>query len=263
MSAFFLKKCSFSAKNYLFLFFLAEYFFGKMSKRKQKKLADLQQMPNVFQNFNWEAAELQNYKGEKVHFQGNWSEKVFKNNAPIVLELGCGYGEYTMAMAQQFPEVNFIGIDIKGPRLWTGAKYLLDNQLDNAVFIRSNVELVPQIFAPNEISEIWIPFPDPYSRKSKSQKRLTSERFLKYYEQILIPDGLLHLKTDSDLLYEFTLKTIDALNCRLLINYKDVYKEHPNKNDVLNVKTRYEQLNLSGADSIKYVRFQLWGKVDS
>jgi len=230
-----------------------------MSKRKQKKLADLRKMPNVFQNFNWAAAELEDFEGKKVNFQGKWATEVFKNDAPIVLELGCGYGEYTMAMAERFPTFNFIGMDIKGPRLWTGAKYLLDNGLKNAIFIRSNVQLVPQIFAANEISEIWIPFPDPYPHKGKSQKRLTSERFLKHYEHILSPDGLLHLKTDSDLLYEFTLETIEELNCRLLLHYKDLYSADFD-NDLLTINTRYEKLNLSGADSIKYVKFQLWEK---
>ena len=229
-----------------------------MAKGKLYKLDQIKSMPNVFQNFNWQYPQLINHRNEKVDFKGRWSH-VFQNNKPIILELACGYGEYTMTMAEKFPNFNFIGIDIKGNRIYTGAKYVLDKQLDNAIFVRINIELLDKIFSQNEIAEIWLPFPDPHNRKVRANRRLTAPRFLEIYHKILQPDGCIHLKTDSDLLYHYTLDVISECGHTLLVNYPDIYANNLAPDDLLKVKTRYEKLNLSGADAIKYLQFKLIG----
>lgn len=227
-----------------------------MSKGKLAKFAEMKQMPNVFQNFNWHQPQLINHLGNAVDYKNEWHEQVFGNNDPLVLELGCGYGEYTMAMAQLMPEHNFIGIDIKGNRIYTGAQWLLEQRINNAVFVRTAIELLPHYFGEQEVSEIWLPFPDPFRRESKSSRRLTSGFFINIYRQFMQPEGIVHLKTDSTLLYEYTLESIAENGCQLLEHYYDLYGSQPT-NPLLHVKTRYEKLNLSGADTIKYVKFSL------
>lgn len=226
-----------------------------MGKGKLAKFAELRQMPHVFQNFKWQTVALEN-QGTVVDYKGKWASNYFGNNHPIILELACGYGEYTMAIAEQCPNKNVIGIDMKGNRIWTGATYTLQNSLTNAAFIRTDITLLQHIFAPNEVSEIWLTFPDPQRQKGKARKRLTATRFLDIYRQILQPQALIHLKTDSDLLYEYTLEVLESVPHVIHANFKDVYAQ-PLNNPLLNVKTRYEKLNLSGADSIKYLRFSL------
>ncbi|MGB0839451.1 MAG: tRNA (guanosine(46)-N7)-methyltransferase TrmB [Chitinophagales bacterium] len=225
-----------------------------MSMNKQEKFKDLETMPNVFQNYDWSRPQLTHEKQEVV-MKGKWKE-YFQNDHPIVLELACGYGEYSMAIAKQHPEKNVIGIDMKGNRLWTGATFMLDNGLKNAAFIRSNIDRLPFYFAPQEVSEIWIPFADPYRKPRKAIKRLTSSHFLDIYRQIMVPNGLIHVKTDSDILYEFTMKTIATWKLEIVKNYPDLYQTDF-KDPLLGVKTRYEAMNPSGSDTIKYVCFKL------
>lgn len=227
-----------------------------MSKGKLAKFAELKEMPNVFQNFNWQQPQLINHLGNEVNYKNQWHEQVFGNNNPIVLELGCGYGEYTVAMAQQMPNHNIIGIDIKGNRIHMGAQWLLDNRVNNAIFVRTSIELLTHYFGEQEISEIWLPFPDPFRRDSKSNRRLTSGYFINIYRQIMEPDGVVHLKTDSTLLYEYTLESIAENGCTLLEEHYNLYGSNPT-NALLHVKTRYEKLNLSKAETIKYIKFRL------
>lgn len=228
-----------------------------MSKRKKQKFAELPTMPNVFQNFSWQSPKLVGENRQDIDFKGRWCPDYFKNDHPLWLELACGYGEYTMAIAEKNPAVNIIGIDIKGNRLWTGARFLLDNELKNGAFLRTNINLLPYFFAPAEISEIWLTFPDPQKQPGKAKKRLTSAYFLSIYRQIMPPKGIIHLKTDSTLLYEFTLQTIEQEKCTLLTDMPDLYGTPHSNNPLLDVKTRYEKLNLSGADTIKYLKFCL------
>ncbi len=227
-----------------------------MGKGKLEKFQDLGQMPHVFQNFKWLDPKLLNYKKEVVDYRGKWSKEVFKNDHPIILELACGYGEYTMAMAEELPNKNIIGIDLKGNRIWTGANYVQEKGLNNAVFLRSAIELLENFFGANEVSEIWIPFADPHVRDSKSKKRLTGPKFIQLYRYLAGKEGIIHLKTDSDLLYEFTLQVIETEGCTILENYPDLYNSTFN-NELLRVKTRYEKLNISGSARVKYVKFRL------
>ncbi len=227
-----------------------------MGKGKIEKFAKLEKMPNVFHSKGWDSPLLGNVDNEAKSYKGIWHSEVFKNDNPIVLELACGYGEYTMNLAERFPDHNIIGIDLKGNRIFTGAKFTLEKGLNNAAFIRARINLIHHYFAPNEISEIWIPFADPHVRKAKHRKRLTSLRYLKIYQQILMPNGYIHLKTDSDTLYQYTLETIAESQSEIITNYPDLYNSNFD-NELLAVKTRYEKLNPSGSHTIKYVKFKL------
>ncbi|OWY23056.1 tRNA (guanosine(46)-N7)-methyltransferase TrmB [Sphingobacteriales bacterium UPWRP_1] len=227
-----------------------------MGKGKLAKFAEIKQMPHVFENRIWKEPVLYNFRGLITNYRTQWCNGFFGNQNPLILELGCGYGEYTVAIAQIYPQTNVIGIDIKGNRIWTGASFVLQHNLANAAFVRTPIELIDHYFAPGEVSEIWLPFPDP--QKDKPRKRLTSLQYLQLYRKILKPDGIIHLKTDSDLLYQCTLETLQAHNCPVWVNYPDV-QNAPNRNQMplLSVATRYQKLNLSGANTIKYLQFGL------
>lgn len=186
---------------------------------------------------------------------GQWHEH-FKNKNPIVLELACGKGEYTIGLAQMHPDKNFIGVDLKGNRMWVGAKKAIQNNLLNAAFLRTQIDHINEYFAPGEVQEIWITFPDPQLRTSKAKKRLTHPVFLRRYKQILAPGGYIHLKTDSPDLYHFTKKIIGMYNCTLLTDYDDVYKLE-NIPEVLKIKTHYEGLDIAGSNRIHYLCFSL------
>jgi len=225
-----------------------------MGKGKLQKFEAIGTYANVFQNTSWHEPNCTNCKGENVAIKGAWNTYVFKNENPLVLELACGKGEYTLALAQQFPQCNYIGIDLKGNRIWKGAKKALELNLTNVHFLRTRIELLHHFFAAQEVSEIWITFPDPHSRGAKAQKRLTSERFLNIYKPLLKPLAPIQLKTDSQPLYDFTKNTIQQLDLDLLIDYPDIYamKEYEN---ILDVKTYYEKKHLANGLTIMYVKF--------
>lgn len=188
--------------------------------------------------------------------KGKWNSDFFKNDYPIVLELGCGKGEYTIALAEKYPNKNYIGIDIKGARLWKGAKYATQQQLSNVGFIRTRIEFITSLFAAEEISEIWLTFSDPQITKPK--KRLTSHIFLSRYAQFLKTDGLIHLKTDSQLLHESTLEVIEEGKHRLIVANNDIYgTEFHLTNEILSVKTFYESIFLAKGMPITYLEFML------
>ena len=188
--------------------------------------------------------------------KGHWGEKMFGNDHPIVLELGCGKGEYTIGLAQRFPENNYIGVDIKGARLWKGAKYATENNLPNVAFLRTRIEFINSLFAPGEVSQIWLTFSDPQPHKPR--KRLSSEIFLQRYAQMLVPDGVLHLKTDSRLLYESTLEVIAQGGHRLIEHCPDIYGTgRATPDDVLSVKTFYESQFLAQGLPITYIKWSL------
>ena len=217
-----------------------------MGKNKLAKFDDMAGFPHVFQ---YPFAALQE-KG--FDMKGHWNERFFHNDHPIVLELGCGKGEYTVGLGKLFPEKNFIGVDIKGARMWTGAKESLESGMTNVAFLRTSIELIAHFFAPGEVAEIWITFPDPQMKKVN--KRLTSTRFMRMYREILSGEGIIHLKTDSPFMYTYTLAMIEANHYPILFNTDDLY--HSKWVDpILSIKTYYEQQWLERGLSIKYIRF--------
>ncbi len=199
--------------------------------------------------------EFKNVLEKPTNMQGQWST-FFKNDNPIILELACGRGEYTIGLAQLHPSKNFIGVDIKGNRMYIGAKKALDNKLNNVAFLRAEIETISDYFFPSEIDEIWITFPDPQLRISKSKKRLTHPRFLRRYLQILKTNSPIHLKTDSPNLFYFTKKVIDMYELQLLQESADVYAINECVEE-LKIKTHYESLDIAGSKKIHYLQFSL------
>jgi tRNA (guanine-N7-)-methyltransferase len=185
----------------------------------------------------------------------NW-KKFFKNDNPVYLELGCGKGEYTVQLAKRFPEKNFIGVDLKGNRIYVGAKKCLEEKISNAAFLRTQIDKINNYFLKNEVKEIWITFPDPQLRKSRAKKRLTHPKFLRLYQQILMDNGLIHLKTDSPDLYSFTLMVIDMYGLQLHESIDSVH-EQPEIKEELKIKTYYEGLDIAQSSRIHYLCFSL------
>ena len=218
-----------------------------MAKNKLQRFSEIRNFNNVIE-INYD--DIFNNKTA-----GCWQKDIFKNNNPIVLELACGKGEYTIGLAKKNPNKNYIGIDIKGERIWKGAKDAIDLNLDNVRFLRTRIEHLNLVFSENEVSEIWITFPDPFLKKSKSRKRLTSLRFLEIYKQILSKKSFIHLKTDSQELYEYTLDVLVKNKLRILENLNDITKNRKIRD--LDIKTYYEKkFNLMGK-SITYIKFML------
>ena len=212
-----------------------------MGQKKLIRFAELETFSNVLQY--------------PVAMPGTWHE-FFGNRNPIVLELACGKGEYSLGLAEIYPNKNFIGIDQKGNRLWVGAKKAMQYYLNNVAFLRIQIDRITEFFATEEVDEIWITFPDPQLRISKSKKRLTHPKFLRLYYQILIPGGKIHLKTDSPDLYNFTRKVIEMYNCKLYKNFNDVYAE-PGIPKELQIKTHYEKLDIANSKRVHYLCFSL------
>ncbi len=213
-----------------------------MGKDKLRRFAEIAVFENVI--------ELED--GKKL--KGKWSEDHFKNNNPVVLELGCGKGEYTVNLARLFPDINFVGLDYKGNRIWRGAKTALEEGISNVAFLRIQIENLLDYFTEKEVLEIWITFPDPQPQISREKKRLTSPRFLNMYHSILQDGGLVHLKTDSDSLYLYTLEKISQLGCKLDINTPDLYNSEF-ADEVLSIKTYYEKKYLAHNKNINYLKF--------
>lgn len=218
-----------------------------MGKNKLQRFEDVAHFKNVF--------EYTDFEGKPTP-KGKWREEVFKNKNPTVLELACGKGEYTILLAEKYPNQNYIGIDLKGDRIWKGAKYALENEMENVHFIRMLIDHLPDYFEQGEVDEQWIIFPDPHPRESRSKQRLTSPKFLDIYRKVLKPKSLIHLKTDSDLLYNFTLETIEEENCTLLRKVDDIYSDTP-FDPLLSHKTFYEKQHLKEGRTIHYVCFHL------
>jgi len=188
--------------------------------------------------------------------RGAWNDH-FGNDNPIVLELGCGKGEYTVGLAKLFPNKNFIGIDIKGARFWRGAKTALEEGLDNVAFLRSQIELVDQLFAENEVSEIWITFPDPQIKYKRTKHRMTNQVFLNRYKKVLKPGALLHLKTDSEFMHGYTLGLLHGAGYDVLYANHDVYKNEGSPKEVLELQTFYENQYLEKGKPITYIQFRI------
>ena len=213
-----------------------------MGKDKLRKFAEIETFANVY--------ELDAGKSLK----GKWSKMHFKNDAPLVLELACGKGEYTVNLAQLFPEKNFIGIDYKGNRIWRGAKTAIEEGIENVAFLRIQIEQILDYFDADEVSEIWITFPDPQPQISREKKRLTAPRFLEKYKVILQESAPINLKTDNDDFYAFTLETIEQLGLKLHVRTEDLYRSDL-VDEVLSIKTYYEKKYLAHDKNINYVRF--------
>ncbi len=195
---------------------------------------------------------------DKYALKGKWAIDVFKNSNPIVLELGCGRGEYTVGLAQKYPGRNFIGIDLKGARIWRGAKTACEDNILNAAFLRTRLEYLKNCFEKDEVSEIWITFPDPHLKTKKEKRRLTSAFFLEMYRHILQPDGLIHLKTDNHYLYTFTLKVIQEGRHHLIFETPDLYSDSCEE-EAKDFQTFYENIFLNENMKIKYIKFSLNG----
>ena len=228
-----------------------------MGKNKLKKFAEMETFHNVFQCGARECVE----DSPVVTMRGKWRELYFHNNNPIVLELGCGRGEYTVGLAQRDPNKNYIGIDIKGARMWAGAKQAELAGIKNVAFLRTNIEMISNFFSPDEIDEIWITFPDPQMKKAT--KRLTSTYFMQRYRQLLRPDGIIHLKTDSPFLYTYTQAMVKENHYPILVDTNDLYSEEvvrtlgDKANEARMLQTHYENQWLDRGLTIKYIVWQL------
>jgi len=220
-----------------------------MGKDKIRRFAAIKEFSNFFEPTI----------GEEYYMKGKWKKEYFKNENPIVLELGCGKGEYTVGLAKHYPNKNFIGCDIKGSRMYIGATEALENNLSNVSFLRTKIDFITDCFIENEVDEIWLTFSDPQPKKPN--KRLSSKQFIARYQQFLKQDGIIHMKTDSDLLFEFTEEEIKN-NYKLLELTWDLYNELPEKldtitKDILHIKTHYEQLFTKKGSVVKYCKFKL------
>lgn len=212
-----------------------------MGQKKLVRFAEIETFPNVLQ-----------YPDD---IKGNWGQ-FFKNDNNITLELACGKGEYATGLGKLYPKKNFIGVDLKGNRIWVGAKKALQEKLDNVAFLRTQIDMIGNYFDQKEVSEIWITFPDPQLRLSKIKKRLTHPKFLRMYQQFLIPGASIHLKTDSPVLYHFTKLVIDMYACKLLTDMEDI-KNAPETVPELRIKTHYESLDIAQSQKVHYLCFSL------
>ena len=217
-----------------------------MAKNKLQKFADMETYEHVFQ---YPFAVL---KEKGFEMRGKWNEMFFHNDNPIVLELGCGKGEYAVGLARRYPNKNFIGVDIKGARMWTGASEAVADGIKNVAFLRTHIEFITHFFAPGEVSEIWITFHDPQMKKVR--KRLTSTRMISLYREILAENGIIHLKSDSPFLYAYTRAMVQENNFPVLADTDDLYNSGI-EDDILGIKTFYEQQWLERGKSIKYIKF--------
>jgi tRNA (guanine-N7-)-methyltransferase len=221
------------------------------SKNKQKRFKENETFSNVLQPTREELVK------EQFEFKGNWNNTFFKNNNPLILELGCGKGEYSVSLAKKFPNKNFIGIDIKGARFWRGAKTAVEEGLTNVAFLRTQIELIEYAFAVNEVDEIWITFPDPQIKYKRTKHRMTNAEFLNRYKTVLKPDGVVNLKTDSEFMHGYTLGLLHGAGHEVLYANHDVYRQEGSPEEVTSIQTYYESQYLEKNKAITYIRFKI------
>jgi len=221
------------------------------SKNKLKRFNENATFSNVFQPTREEVVSY------SLALKGKWNSDFFKNNNPIVLELGCGKGEYSVGLAEKFPNKNFIGIDIKGARFWRGAKTAVENGLNNVAFLRTQIELIKHCFDENEVDEIWITFPDPQIKYKRTKHRMTNSEFLQNYKKILKPNGLMHLKTDSEFMHGYTLGLLHGEGHEVLYANHNVYNNAGAPEEVTSIQTFYESQYLKINKSITYIQFKI------
>lgn len=219
-----------------------------MGKNKLSKFADMASYEHVVQ------VPFRELQSGEFQYKGKWSEVFFGNNQPVVLELGCGKGEYTVKLATRYPEYNFIGVDIKGSRMWKGATQAQESGLKNVGFLRTNIENIGMVFGEGEVSEIWLTFPDPQMKKAR--KRLTATNFIENYRKIMVPDGIIHLKSDSNFMYCYTEAMVAENQFEVIRKTDDLYHSEL-LDDVLSIQTFYEKQWLDRGLSIKYLAFRL------
>ena len=219
------------------------------SKNKLKRFIQNESFSNVIQ------PKRQELLSKNFNYKGNWNSLYFKNNNPIIIELGCGRGEYTVNLAKLNPDKNYIGIDIKGARFWRGAKTSIDEKLDNVVFLRTQIELINLVFGKDEVDEIWLTFPDPQIKYQRTKHRLTNPFFINLYKKILKNKGIVHLKTDSEFLHGYTLGILKSFSVNLIFSNHDIYKNNNAPDEVINIKTHYEKLFLESNKNISYLSF--------
>jgi tRNA (guanine-N7-)-methyltransferase len=221
-----------------------------VGKNKLARFAEMETLPNVVQ------APFSEALNTKFKFKGVWKQEFFKNNNPLVLELGCGKGEYTVGLAKRFPEKNFLGVDIKGSRMWVGARQSFNEKILNAAFLRTRIELIDSFFENSEVDEIWITFPDPQLKNKRTKKRLTSSSFLTKYRTFLKKDGIVHLKTDSDPLFNYTRKLLKYNSLPILTETDDLYSTNF-ADDIRSIRTHYETMFMEKGENITYLKFNI------
>ena len=221
------------------------------SKNKLKRFSENETFSNVFQPTREEVV------GNEFPLRGKWNSEFFKNDNPIVLELGCGKGEYSVGLAERFPNKNFIGIDIKGARFWRGAKTAVESSMNNVAFVRTQIELINHIFTENEVSEIWITFPDPQIKYKRTKHRMTNSEFLNNYKKILKPNGLMHLKTDSEFMHGYTLGLLHGEGHEVIYANHNIYKNEGAPAEVTGIQTFYESQYLEVNKPITYIQFRI------
>ncbi|MCB0461348.1 MAG: tRNA (guanosine(46)-N7)-methyltransferase TrmB [Flavobacteriaceae bacterium] len=221
------------------------------SKNKLKRFKENETFNNVFQPTRSDLVE------GSYELKGNWRKQFFKNNNPLVLELGCGKGEYSVELAKKYPDKNFIGIDIKGARFWRGAKTAIEENIKNVAFLRTQIELIEFAFAENEVDEIWITFPDPQIKYKRTKHRMTNSEFLKRYKKILKPESVINLKTDSEFMHGYTLGLLHGEGHDVLYANHNVYKQEGSPEEVTSIQTFYESQYLEQNKPITYIRFKI------
>jgi tRNA (guanine-N7-)-methyltransferase len=221
------------------------------SKNKLRRFRENETFENVIQPSREELEK------DEFSLKGNWNKDFFKNDNPIVLELGCGKGEYTIGLSKQDSAKNFIGIDIKGARFWRGAKTAIEEDLENVAFLRTQIELIDRVFAENEVDEIWITFPDPQIKYKRTKHRLTNAEFLQKYKHILKADGLVNLKTDSEFMHGYTLGLLHGEGHEILYAHHDIYKNEYSPKAVREIQTFYEKQYLDQGKPITYIQFRI------
>lgn len=228
-------------------------------KRKLEHFAEMKTFANVFE------PKLEEVFRTDYSMKGRWKDDFFKNDYPLILELGCGKGEYSVGMAKKFPKRNFIGVDIKGARMWRGAKTALEESIHNVAFLRTRIEFIEGCFAKDEVDEIWITFPDPQPKDRQEKKRLTGPLFIKRYLQFLKEEGTIHLKTDNNFFYNYSLEEVKRHGYEILTSTDNLYEEKiedfdETTQDILSIKTHYEELFTAKGHNIHYLKFKPHGK---
>ena len=242
---------NFICGGYYFLNFAKIFYRNVGSKNKLKRFKENETFTNVFQPTREEVV------GNEFPLLGKWNSDFFKNDNPIIIELGCGKGEYSVGLAERYPEKNFVGIDIKGARFWRGAKTAVNEGMHNVAFVRTQIELINHIFADGEVSEIWITFPDPQIKYKRTKHRMTNSEFLKLYKRILKADGVVNLKTDSEFMHGYTLGLLHGLGLPVHYANHNIYKNEGAPTEVTEIQTFYEKQYLEINKAITYLRFSL------
>lgn len=221
------------------------------SKNKLKRFQDNEVFENVIQPLRSEIVD------EEFQLKGKWKRDFFKNDKPLILELGCGKGEYTLGLAERNKDCNYLGIDIKGARFWKGAKRAFEDDTSNVGFLRTQIELVDQVFSEGEVDGIWITFPDPQIKWKRTKHRITNPKFLEKYKHILTEEGIIHLKTDSEFIHGYTLGILEGLGHEIIYAHHNIYVNHEAPEEVVGIQTFYEQQYLDKNKLITYLKFRL------